>query len=183
MKIVITCSIILLLSVVVPAVCSFKTGRRKRGVVTVGSAVKLEKMEGGDDGCEDDGCVAGAQAPLDPDKDLYGKILSYMESEQPFLNDDFCLDDLARDVFSNKAYVSRAINDKAGVNFRQFVNRYRVDYAKSLIEKDLRLKVVELSIMSGFHSVASFNSSFRLHAGTTPSEYIRDRQAERFLSQ
>lgn len=110
---------------------------------------------------------------------LYGKVLHYMETRQPFLNDQFDINDLAAAVYTNRAYLSRAINLCSGKNFRQFVNYYRVNYALELLEKDLRLKVVELAVMSGFHSVVTFNMAFKLNMHETPSDYIQRMKVNR----
>jgi len=114
------------------------------------------------------------QASGDRCEEIFARIQSYMEKEQPFLNEYFSLNELSRAMYSNKAYLSKAINTMSGVNFCQFVNKYRVDYAVDLIQKDKRLKVSELSMLSGFHSTVSFNMAFRLFMNETPSDYIRD---------
>lgn len=102
---------------------------------------------------------------------VYSKVLGYMETRKPYLNDKFCIDDLAEAVFTNRNYLSKAINYYSGRNFRQFVNYYRVMYAVSMMKKDRHLKVVELALMSGFHSMATFNVAFKLFMNMTPGAY------------
>lgn len=102
---------------------------------------------------------------------VYTKVLNYMETRKPYLDEKFSIDDLADAVFSNKAYLSKAINYYSGRNFRQFVNYYRVMYAVSMMKKDRHLKVVELAMMSGFHSLATFNLAFKLFMNMTPGAY------------
>lgn len=103
---------------------------------------------------------------------LYERIKDYMSKEQPFLNDDFDMKDMAMALYSNKLYLSKTINTLSGRNFRQFVNYYRIEYAKSLMAKDPRLHFNEVSEMSGFHSVVSFNMAFKVNTGRTPSEWL-----------
>lgn len=105
--------------------------------------------------------------------ELFEKLETYMIEKQPYLDDTLCLADLAAALLTNKTYLSRTINTKAGVNFCQYINRYRVNYAVEELKKDNRLKVVELAVSSGFHTVGSFNMAFRMYMGDTPSEYIR----------
>ncbi|MGN1215489.1 MAG: helix-turn-helix domain-containing protein [Candidatus Cryptobacteroides sp.] len=105
-------------------------------------------------------------------KVLYSRIVAYMEKEQPFLDPEFSMQQMARDLYSNKLYLSKAINTNSGKNFRQFVNYYRIEYAKTLFRKDPRLRINEASDMSGFHSVVSFNMAFKLNTGLTPSEWL-----------
>lgn len=107
-------------------------------------------------------------------EELYSKILEYMTQYQPFLNEKFNLSDLALAMGTNKTYVSRTVNVMFGNNFCQFVNYYRIRYAVDLMKKNRSLKMLDVSIMSGFHSVASFNMAFKLNMNDLPSEFIRN---------
>lgn len=112
---------------------------------------------------------------------LFQRIEAYMQRERPYLNEDFTLGELAREMLTNKGMLSKTINSKSNHNFCQYVNSYRIQYAVSLMKEDHRLKVLELSYMSGFHSVASFNMAFKLFMNDTPSEYMRTLQAMELL--
>ena len=105
---------------------------------------------------------------------MYVKILEYMEAHRPYLDEKFSLADMAAAIGTNKAYVSRTVNTMYGNNFCQFVNYYRIQYAADMMRKDRRLKVLEVSMMSGFHSVASFNMAFKLYMNDLPSEFTRN---------
>lgn len=102
---------------------------------------------------------------------MYARIVRYMEDRKPFLDDDFCIFDLAKSVYSNRTYISKVINYYSGRNFKQFVNYFRVKYSVELMKKDLRLSVMELATMSGFHSVVTYNLAFRLNMDDTPANY------------
>ena len=102
---------------------------------------------------------------------IYGKVLKYMDTKKPYLQESFTIEDMADAVFTNKVYLSKTINYFSGRNYRQFINYYRINYARSLMEKDRRLKVVEVAMMSGFHSVVTFNMAFKLFTSMTPSAY------------
>ena len=103
---------------------------------------------------------------------LYKKAVEKMEDKKPYLDESFNLDDFARSLFTNKVYLSRTINVISGRNFRQFTNYYRVRYSVELIKKDPRLKVEEIALMSGFHTVVSYNMAFKLFMNETPSEWM-----------
>ena len=104
---------------------------------------------------------------------LFERVEAYMQKEKPYLGDTFTLTRLATEMMTNKSMLSKTINDKSGNNFCRYVNAYRVKHALSLMQRDRRLKVSELSMMSGFHTVASFNMAFKLIMSDTPSEYMR----------
>lgn len=110
---------------------------------------------------------------------LYRRVLMYMNEQRPYLNPSFRMEDMAEELYSNKLYLSRTINLLSGRNFRQFINYHRVQYAISLFKKDPRLKVGEVSMMSGFHSSVSFNMAFKVNTGQTPSEWLHDHAFDR----
>lgn len=111
-------------------------------------------------------------------KTVYQRCVGILEKDKPFLNPNFSLNELAVLAYCNRSYLSRAVNSFSGVNFRQFINRCRIDYALTLIEQDPHLKVSELSVMSGFNTPVSFSMAFKLNVGTQPSDYIKARAAE-----
>lgn len=103
--------------------------------------------------------------------ELYAKIVKCMEEEKPFLDPDFSEADMLQYVLTNKSYLSRTVNVCSGMNYKQFVNSYRIRYAIELMKGDRRLKVRELARSSGFNNVVTFNMSFKLFVGVTPGEY------------
>ena len=107
-------------------------------------------------------------------KCLYEKAVNYMENTLPFLDPEFNQDVMARVLFSNKLYLSRAINAFSGFNFRQFVNYYRINYSLALMKEDPNLTVAQLAMRSGFHSVVTYNIAFKMHKRTTPGEFFRE---------
>lgn len=111
--------------------------------------------------------------------ELYKSSEEYMQKNQPYLDYSFTLSDLAGALCVNKTLLSKTINKLSGNNFCQYVNKYRVDYAISLMKQDpARLKVTEVAIAAGFNSVVSFNMAFRLFLDDTPSEYMRTLRAK-----
>lgn len=104
---------------------------------------------------------------------LYNKAVKYLEDKRPFLDEDFTLVDLAGGVFSNKVYLSKAINYCSGRNFRQFVNYYRIQYAVKLMDRDPRLRVFEVASMCGFHNPVTFGVAFKVNMLETPGEYMQ----------
>lgn len=109
---------------------------------------------------------------------LYVKAVDYMEQKAPYLREDFCLDSFARDLLTNRVYLSRTINIYSGQNFRQFVNYYRVRYSIGLMKKDKHMMVDELAALSGFHSSVSYNTAFRLFMHESPKEWMHNHHME-----
>lgn len=113
----------------------------------------------------DDTCVNANR------NDIYSKICLYMKEEKPFLDPSFDLDDLALHFYTNRGYVSRLINVHSKMNFSQFVNKYRLDYAITLFMKDPSLKIGELASLSGYANRVTFHSAFKVFYSMTPSEW------------
>ena len=109
---------------------------------------------------------------------LFRKIEEYMQREQPYLDDNLDMGRMAREMLTNKGMVSRAVNNYSGGNFCTYVNRYRIQYAVSLLKKDQRIKISELALVCGFKTVVSFNMAFRLFMNEIPSEYKRTLKAQ-----
>lgn len=110
---------------------------------------------------------------------LYERAVGLMEKKHPFLDDSFGLDDLAGALFTNRAYLSKTINILSGRNFRQFVNYYRIQYCVELMRQDPNLKLINVALMSGFHTTASFNMAFKLNLGETPTQFQERVRTER----
>lgn len=108
---------------------------------------------------------------------LYDRAVGIMETSKPFLNKDYSLLDLSRDMYTNKSYVSNAINVISGRNFRQFINYYRVKHSVELIKNSPHLRVEELADMSGFNSTVTYNMAFKLNMQQTPGEFTQEVRA------
>lgn len=106
-------------------------------------------------------------------RELYERIVEYFEQERPFLDNKLTISDVARVVFSNKLYISRAISQYTGRNFCQFVNYYRISYSKECFKNNPDLRVTEMAQMSGFNSVVSYNTAFRLFMDENPGDWCR----------
>jgi AraC-like DNA-binding protein len=74
---------------------------------------------------------------------------------------------------TNRTYISRLINDEFGVNFNEFVNKYRIEEAKKLLESnESKLFTMEhIAEKSGFGSVNSFTRVFKEFEGITPGQF------------
>ena len=64
-----------------------------------------------------------------------------------------------------------------GLHFFDFMNQYRINYAKDLLIDQNRqdLTVLEILYDAGFNSKSSFNTEFKKRSGVTPTEYRRKR--------
>jgi AraC-like DNA-binding protein len=89
---------------------------------------------------------------------------------------DLDLATLARRLGTNTHYLSRALNEGLGQSFSAFVNGLRVEAACRSLDRACDGDVLGIALEVGFGSKASFNRAFRLHTGTTPTDYRRSRR-------
>lgn len=96
-----------------------------------------------------------------------------MEKDALFKNPELRITDLALLLGTNRTYVSRIVNDEMHTNFSDWVNGYRFDYAKKLMD-DLAQKNLSLhaiSEMAGFASMSAFYRIFKEKEGVSPGKY------------
>lgn len=98
------------------------------------------------------------------------RIRNLFDQQQVFLNPNIKLSDIAAMVGSNRTYVSRFFNDKQKTSFFDYVNSYRICYAKKLlITSDEKMDVI--AERSGFNSRQSFHRVFSKITGSTPEQF------------
>ena len=96
---------------------------------------------------------------------------SLMTNQEVFRNDELLITDVARMIGSNRTYVSTYLNKERGMSFSDYVNGYRVEYAKKLLDTSPDLNLVDVAERSGFSGEASFYRVFKRLTGKTPNEY------------
>lgn len=82
------------------------------------------------------------------------------------------LKDIAKLLGYDYNYVSRFFHSTFNMSFTNFLNIYRLETAIKLLDETNK-KITDIALESGFQSVRSFNNSFRLKFGISPSEYKR----------
>jgi len=104
---------------------------------------------------------------------IYLQLLSHMEAEQPYLEDDLSLTALAQQLGLNTNQLSQVINQKAESNFFTFVNRYRVAAVKIKLKDPAfaHLSILGIAYECGFRSKSAFNRIFKEQTGISPIQY------------
>lgn len=109
--------------------------------------------------------------------ELFVRIDDYVRIHKPYLDEEFTIKMLAEAIGANRSYVSKAVNDRYG-HFRHYLNSFRARYALELMRQDRRLILKEVARMSGFRSMGTFVSAFRLEYLITPGEMKEKIQEE-----
>ncbi|MEM9000344.1 MAG: helix-turn-helix domain-containing protein [Bacteroidota bacterium] len=106
------------------------------------------------------------------------KVIHHMDSEKPYLNPDLNLVELANALKMSRAHLSEIINLGFGKNFNDFINGYRINSVKYLLEngQHKNLSLLGIAYESGFNSKATFNRVFKKLTNTSPSEFLKTLQ-------
>jgi len=108
---------------------------------------------------------------------IFARIDEHVSQRKVYLDEDYTIYMLCEALAMNRSYVSRAINDVYGKNYRHYMNSYRAKYALDLMRKDKRMVLKEVARLSGFGSMGTFNSAFRMEFLITPRE-LREKMEE-----
>lgn len=104
-------------------------------------------------------------------------ITEYVHSK---LYDDFCLDDIAKEMYFSKTYMKNVFRKKMGVSIVQYYLNLKIEEAKRLISKKEHT-FTEIALKLNFSSVQYFSRLFKNHTGMTPTEYARSVRREKVL--
>lgn len=114
---------------------------------------------------------------LPTEKNLYihQQLDSFMMEKKPFLQLEYGINQLAESLNIPSYQLSAYINRTLGVNFNEYINRFRVQYCENLIRMGLtyEFNMKGLALKCGFHNRNTFTSAFKKFTGITPSCYQR----------
>lgn len=97
----------------------------------------------------------------------------YMTERRPYLESGLTIGELAEIFGISVAHLSQVVNSCAGLNFFDFINRYRVQHAQQLLA-DVQggdKTVLDIALEAGFNSQSTFYAQFKKWTGVTPSQY------------
>lgn len=105
---------------------------------------------------------------------LFNKFKKWIEEEKHYLKPNFDLNWAARELGTNRSYLSKSINSQ-GFGFSEYINKLRIKKAVEKLEnendnnKNSSLKEIALEV--GFQAKSVFNNSFQKETGMTPTQF------------
>jgi AraC-like DNA-binding protein len=101
------------------------------------------------------------------------KLNLFMKVEKPYLNPSLSIRNLAEEFKMSSRDLSILINQNLDKHFFDFVNEYRIEEAKKILQNPNKKEFTVLEILYevGFNSKSSFNTAFKKHTGLTPTKF------------
>ncbi|WP_165852323.1 helix-turn-helix domain-containing protein [Chryseobacterium pennae] len=117
------------------------------------------------------------KATLSNDKlEQLSRQLNEFEIEKRFLDKKINLDLLSKEFNTNRAYLSRSVNELKGQNFSQYLNALRIQYIVSELKTNKNLQKLTIAAIAdeaGYNNVESFTNAFKKITDTLPSYFMK----------
>jgi AraC-like DNA-binding protein len=117
--------------------------------------------------------------------ELIIRIDKAISSRKLYLDPDLSIRKVAKEIGTNRTYLSKSINLKTGQNFNEYINNFRSEHARNFIRESLlsdegknsykvSLTMSDVASASGFRSLRALNRYHVKKYGVLPSEYKND---------
>lgn len=106
----------------------------------------------------------------------FSNLKNLFYREKLFLDPNITIKDISRRIGVPAKIISQTVNEITGENFKNFINRYRVEEIKKKFKdpKYRDAKLITIAYETGFNSKSVFNSVFKKFTGKSPSEYRKN---------
>lgn len=105
--------------------------------------------------------------------------LEQFENNKEFLRKNITSDSLAKNLGTNRDYLSKSVNELKNKNFSQYLNELRINYIIEELKNNKKLRKYTISSIAddiGYNNSESFSNAFKKITGTLPSYYIKSLQ-------
>ncbi len=102
---------------------------------------------------------------------VFERLNDLMEEDNIFTDEKLTLQKLSELLMITPHQFSKILNSKREMNFRTFVNSYRIKESMKQMAEYPDKTILEIALASGFNSKSSFNSVFLKSTGQTPSSF------------
>lgn len=116
------------------------------------------------------------ESNAEPFSTLAIQVMEYLNTQKPYLNTSFTMDDLARALDIPRHHLYYCMNRVLKLKFPELRKKLRIEHAKKMLQegKYKTLSIEGIGFQSGFSSRSNFFTAFKEEVGMTPSEYIED---------
>jgi len=108
---------------------------------------------------------------------IYDRLTYLMDVEDIYKDFDLSLESLAEMMSLSPHQLSQFMNERLNTNFRNYINKYRIDAAKRILVADPGKNILTICYDVGFNSKSTFNLCFKKYTNRTPSEFRQEHLA------
>jgi len=110
-------------------------------------------------------------------KRIVKKIISLEFESHLYLDNAFNLERLCQQMGEKRHFVSQVFSEDLNTSFSQFINKLRVEHARSMLLDPAYddLKILAVAYESGFNNTVTFNKAFTKITGKTPGKFRLER--------
>ncbi len=102
---------------------------------------------------------------------IYTRVMELMKEEQLYKDMELNLKTVADLLAITPHQLSQFLNEHLNLDFRNFINRFRVEEAQRLLRTDPEMSILTICFEVGFNSKSTFNTAFKKLSGLTPREF------------
>lgn len=121
--------------------------------------------------------ASGSKSSSRNNDQLFYTFTQWLEQNNKFTEKNITIEMAAKELGTNREYLSQAINEKFG-RYTDLINHYRIKSAMSQISTNPNLKLSYIASMTGFSSNSSFIEAFKKQTGMTPAQFRENLPAE-----
>jgi AraC-like DNA-binding protein len=104
---------------------------------------------------------------------ILSRLNELMDREKLYVDDEINLDRLAARLNITRHQLSQVLNERAEMNFFEYINSRRIQEAKQLLTSTSKkeLNIIEIAYKVGYTNKVTFNNTFKKYTGMTPSDF------------
>lgn len=106
-----------------------------------------------------------------PESETIHKVTMYLSAHYC---EDLTLDSVSRALGMSRSHLSHIFSQQLKINFRQYINMFRIGLATRLIREDPARSLMDISYACGFEDVRTFRRAFQLLEGMSPNAYRKN---------
>ncbi|MEG1289112.1 MAG: AraC family transcriptional regulator [Bacteroidales bacterium] len=120
----------------------------------------------------DNGEMLNSQISEQVSQRLMIQFTRLIDVEKIYLKRDLRLDEVARLMFTNRAYVSKIIKEKYKCSFSDYINGKRINFSMGLMRLSPTLTQDKIAEQAGFINAQSYSRAFKKIIGIPPKEWL-----------
>lgn len=115
--------------------------------------------------------TSSPKMPLEDAEVLLQQLEEHLQNKKTYRKPKLTITSLAKELEWPKARLSNLLNSHVGLSFTTYINQFRIEEAKQLLQNQPLLTIEAIGYEVGFGSRSSFFATFKLQTGLTPKKF------------